>query len=104
MIEIQNKEELKNLIESNEYVIVDFWAPWCSPCRALIPLLEKLSEEYKNITFCKVNVDSNSELSVDYKITSIPHVFFIKNGVEFSNFRGLKQKKEIIKLIETFFN
>jgi thioredoxin 1 len=104
MIDIQNKEDLEKLIEVNEYVLIDFYAPWCSPCRALLPLLEKLSEGYKNITFCKVNVDNQLDLSFKYKITSIPHIFFIKNGNEFSNFRGLKSKKEIIQLIENFIS
>ena len=72
------KEEV---LDSDKLSVVDFWAPWCGPCLALGPTIDKLAEEYEGkVNIGKVNVDENSELSVEYGITSIPCILFIKNG------------------------
>jgi len=103
MIQIESKSQLLELVSNNENVIVDFYADWCGPCKMLMPLLTKLSEEHKNVTFCKVNVDANAELSIDYKIQSIPHVFFIKNGEIVHEFKGIQSKPQIINSIKKHF-
>ncbi len=69
------------VLSSEKLSIVDFWAPWCGPCLALGPTIDAISKEYEGrVNVGKVNVDENPNLSVEYGITSIPCVLFIKNG------------------------
>jgi thioredoxin 1 len=67
----------KEVLESAEPVLVDFWAAWCPPCRAMKPVIEKLGEEFK---VCTVNVDKNQELAAHYNISSIPALLIFKDG------------------------
>ncbi len=69
------------VLQSENLSVVDFWAPWCGPCIALGPTIDALSKEYEGkVNVGKVNVDENPNLSVNYGVTSIPCVLFIKNG------------------------
>jgi thioredoxin 1 len=67
----------KEVLESAEPVLVDFWAVWCPPCRAMKPVIEKLAEEFK---VCTVNVDNNQQLAAHYNISSIPALLIFKDG------------------------
>lgn len=70
-----------NVLESDKLTVVDFWAEWCGPCRAISPVIEELSKEYNGkINVGKVNVDHNPNVSINYGITSIPAILFIKGG------------------------
>jgi thioredoxin 1 len=69
------------VLSSDKLTVIDFWAEWCGPCRAIGPVIEELSKEYSGrINVGKVNVDQNPDLSVNYGITSIPAILFIKGG------------------------
>ncbi|HJX70139.1 MAG TPA: thioredoxin, partial [Dehalococcoidia bacterium] len=71
----------QEVLKSDLPVVVDFWAPWCGPCRMLAPITEKLSEEYKGkIKLCKLNVDENPQTATKYHVMSIPLLLFFKNG------------------------
>ena len=80
MIEIKSQEEFDNLIKTNNNVIVDFWAPWCGPCKMAIPLVERLSEELPNVTFAKVNIDEVVDVPTKYNVRSIPTLIKFKDG------------------------
>ena len=69
------------VLQADKLSVIDFWAPWCGPCLALGPTIETLAKEYDGkVKVGKVNVDENPQLSINYGITSIPAVLFIKNG------------------------
>jgi thioredoxin 1 len=69
------------VLKTDKLSVIDFWAPWCGPCLALGPTIDSLSKEYEGkVNVGKVNVDENPQLSINYGITSIPAVLFIKNG------------------------
>ena len=71
----------KELTKNNELLVIDFWAPWCGPCRALAPIIEELATEYAgSIAIGKCNVDDNTQLASYFGIVSIPAIYFIKNG------------------------
>ena len=95
-----NEQKFKELVESGKTIIIDFYADWCGPCRALGPILEELQEEYKDIIFCKVNVDEEENLAMGFRIQSIPNIVMIKDGKMVSNSLGLKSKNLLIEWIE----
>ena len=69
------------VLESDKLTVIDFWAEWCGPCRAIGPVIEELAKEYEGkVKIGKVNVDNNPNVSVNYGITSIPAILFIKGG------------------------
>jgi thioredoxin 1 len=74
-------DSFDDTIKNNDLVLVDFWAPWCGPCRMIAPVLEELAQKYAGMaTIAKVNVDENQEIAKRYGIMSIPTLLFFKNG------------------------
>ena len=83
----------------NSVTLVDFWAPWCGPCKMLAPVLEELDSELENIEFTKINVDDHQEAAGEFGIMSIPTLLVMKNGEvleELSGFRPKDALKEIL--------
>ncbi len=87
----------EKVLDSNDVVLVDFWAAWCGPCRMLAPVMESIAEEH---TVYKVNVDECPNLAKEYGIMSIPCVIAFKGGKEISRSIGLKSKDEILEIID----
>ena len=98
-----NKESYSNAVSSGEKtVMVDFWAPWCGPCKALTPILEEISGEMsEKVSIYKVNVDDNTNLAQEHGVQSIPTLLVYKNGSLSEAIVGLKSKDELIQIIES---
>ena len=79
LIGVSSNEEYEKLSQKG-IVLVDFWAEWCGPCRQMMPIIEKLAEENKDITFLKVNVDEPSDLAAKYGVRSIPQISILKDS------------------------
>ena len=86
---------------SNDLILVDFWAPWCGPCKQLTPLLEKIiNSSNKKVKLIKIDIDKNQQIAGQLKIQSIPAVFAFKNGQPVDAFQGVIKEKQIIEFIE----
>ena len=100
MLEL-NSENFKKEINSDKPVLVDFWAEWCAPCRAIAPALEELEKELGDkIKFAKLNVDENTDIATEYNIASIPTLVIFKNGQEVDRLIGAAPKSKIKEFIE----
>ncbi len=79
--EIKDQDFESEVLKASLPVVVDFWAPWCGPCRQIGPVLDKLSDEYKDkVKFCKLNVDESHDVASRYHVMSIPTLIFFKKG------------------------
>ncbi len=91
----------KEVINSDKPVLIDFWAPWCGPCRMVGPIVEQVSEEVNTTAKVgKVNVDEQPELAQAFKIMSIPTLVVIKNGKVAQRTAGVKSKDAILSMIQ----
>ncbi|KAH7173941.1 thioredoxin-like protein [Fusarium flagelliforme] len=91
--EVKNLAELNDVLEKNTVVIADFWAPWCGPCRFISPVLEKMSEDMKNVYFVKVNVDEAEDISQEYGIRAMPTFIAFKDGQKADEMVGADPSK-----------
>ncbi len=86
-------------IENNEIVIIDFWAPWCGPCRSFAPIYEKTSAKYPDIVFGKVNTEEEQALGGQFQIRSIPTTMMLKDGIIVFQQAGVLPESALIEII-----
>ncbi|OQY53109.1 MAG: thioredoxin [Desulfobacteraceae bacterium 4572_89] len=101
IIEIDDDSFEKKVLQSDKPVVVDFWAPWCGPCKAITPTMEALGETYGDqMVFTKVNVDENPLTPSKYGIQAIPTLIFFKNGEVAEQITGMVAKEKLEETIK----
>ena len=99
---INSTQEFDDLIKQNRYVLVDFWATWCAPCRMVAPVIEKIADEYsEKVVVAKVDVDEQQELAIRYGIQTIPTIIFFKEGKLASKEIGVKPMSSFANMIDS---
>ncbi|MCX8176001.1 MAG: thioredoxin [Candidatus Bathyarchaeota archaeon] len=94
-------ENFQSFVGAYKFVVVDFWASWCPPCRMVAPIVEKLAKQYAGkVVFAKVDVDQNLKTASMYNITAIPTLVFFKNGVEVERIIGALPESELKQAVE----
>ena len=88
------------VVEAMHPVLVDFWAPWCGPCRLIAPSLEEINEEQENLRVVKLNVDDNQATAAKYNVMSIPTLLVFKNGSVVKTIIGALPKQKLVQELE----
>jgi thioredoxin 1 len=101
VLEITDGNFQSQVIDASEPVLVDFWAPWCGPCRKIAPMIDELASEYAGAAKVgKVNIDENQQAAMNYGIEAIPTIIVFKNGQPVQRFQGIPAKSRIQEALD----
>ena len=98
-VNISKKNFQEEVLNSHKKVLLDFWAPWCGPCRSVLPIVDEIAEEYDDIKVCKINVDEEIELASQYRVMSIPTLVVMEKGQEVKRAMGARSKGSILAML-----
>lgn len=98
-----NSANFEEITKSDKLIVIDFWAQWCGPCRALTPIIEEVAKEYEGRAIIgKCDTDANNDIAIQFGVRNIPMIIFLKNGDVKDVHVGLIKKPELVKKIESF--
>ena len=97
---VLTKENFKKTIETNAFLVIDFWAPWCGPCTQIAPTLEEISEEMKEVTIAKHNIDDEPNLPTKYGVRGIPTMLLFKDGELKATKVGATSKTDLVSWLK----
>jgi thioredoxin 1 len=100
LAEVTDSNFQAEVLEAESPTLVDFWAPWCGPCRVVGPVLEEIAAEHDDIKVVKLNVDDNPITSAQFQVLSIPTMILFKNGAEAKKIIGAMPKRKIVEQLE----
>jgi len=101
MVKEISDSEFEQVINENAIVLVDFWAPWCGPCRMIGPVVEELANEFEGrVMMCKMNIDQNKATPAKFGIMSIPNLLLFKDGKMVDSVLGAVPKQRIVEMLE----
>lgn len=101
MITNITKDNFENeVLKADKPVLVDFWAAWCGPCKMIAPAVEEVAKDHPEIKVCKLNIDDEPQLAMQYGVMSIPTLMVVKNGEVAQTAIGLRPKNEIEELLK----
>lgn len=95
-----NKDNFEDTINSNSFVIIDFWAPWCGPCKSFAPAYEKVSEDFPDVVFSKINTEDEQEIAAHFQIRSIPTLMIFRDQIIIYSEAGALPEGSFRELVE----
>ena len=98
-ITITNENFEAEVLNSDVPVLLDFWAPWCGPCRRVVPIVEEIAQERSDIKVGKINIEDEQALAREFRVMSIPTLLVVKNGQVVNRSVGVKSKSAILNML-----
>jgi len=99
-INVSKKNFQEEVLNSDKKVLLDFWAPWCGPCRMVVPIVEEIARENPDVKVCKINVDEEIELAGQFRVASIPTLVVLENSKELKRAVGARSKANILGMLK----